>query len=425
MYQSKLFTKTIREAPRDEQSINAILLERAGFIHKEMAGVYSFLPLGLRVLRKIEAIIREEMNKIAGQEISMTVLQPKRLWEETGRWSGQLGREVMYKTGHGKGEVGLGPTHEEMLTSIIKGYVQSAEDLPLYVYQIQTKFRKEPRARSGILRGREFGMKDLYSFDKSLENFKKYYQKVKKSYLTIFKECGLEAIITEASGAGFTKEYTHEFQVLADSGEDEIIYCPSHDFSQNKEIAKVKAGDQCPVCGRKLKKGKSIEVGNIFPLGTKYSEALKAFFKNKDGQEKPIIMGCYGIGTSRLLGTVVEIHHDKNGIIWPLSVAPFQVHLLALDLTKERVATKVAQVAEEIYQNLKKEGIEVLYDDRQNKSAGEKFVDADLIGVPWRLVVSERTLSQDSLEIKERSREDKEIVNIKQAVKHLKEKIKT
>lgn len=424
MYQSKLFTKTIREAPRDEKSTNAVFLIRGGFIHKEMAGAYSMLPLGLRVLKKIESIIREEMNKISGQEISMTVLQPKALWEQTGRWSGTLGREVMYKTKQGHSAVGLGPTHEEMLTNIIKQYVQSFEDLPLYVYQIQTKFRKEPRARSGILRGREFGMKDLYSFDKSLEDFKAYYEKAKKSYFNIFNACGLEAIITEASGAGFTKAYTHEFQVLAESGEDEIIYCPQKHFSQNKEIAKLKAGDRCPVCGARLKKGSSIEVGNIFPLGTKYSEAMQAFFKDKDGKEKPIIMGCYGIGTSRLMGSIVEIHHDQQGIIWPLSVAPFQVHLLALGLTKQEIAGQVRKQADQVYQDLKKAGIEVLYDDRADKSAGEKFVDADLIGIPWRLVVSEKSLKQNSLGIKERGGEKETLVNIDQAIKRLKEKIK-
>jgi prolyl-tRNA synthetase len=353
----------------------------------------------------------------------MTVLQPRELWEKTGRWSGKLGREVMYKTKQGKSEVGLGPTHEEMLTNIIKSYVQSFEDLPLYIYQIQTKFRKEPRARSGILRGRDFGMKDLYSFDKSLADFKKYYQKVKESYLKIFQQCGLKAIVTEASGAGFTKDYTHEFQVLAENGEDEIIYCPRHHFSQNKEIAKLKEGDKCPICGTQLKRFHSIEVGNIFPLGTKYSEAMKAFFRDKDGKEKPIIMGCYGIGTSRLMGSVVEIHHDEKGIVWPLSVAPFEVHLLALGLGKKETGKKIKKTAEKIYQELKKRGIEVLYDDREEKSAGEKFADADLIGIPWRLVVSEKTLAGNSLEIKERGKEKKRLMKMKQAIKYLNEEI--
>jgi prolyl-tRNA synthetase len=419
MRQSTLFTKTIKEKPRDEKSINAIFLERAGFIHKEMAGAYSILPLGLKVIRNIESLIRKEMKQLFAQEVSMTVLQPKEIWEKTGRWSGKLGQEVMYKTKQGRSEVGLGPTHEEMLTNIIKRYVHSFENLPLYVYQIQTKFRKEPRARSGILRGREFGMKDLYSFDRSFADFKKYYQKVKGSYLKIFEGCGLEAIITEASGAGFTKDYTHEFQVIAESGEDEIIYCPNHHFSQNKEVAKLKEGDDCPVCGEKLKKANSIEVGNIFPLGTTYSKAMKAFFKDKDGKEKPIIMGCYGIGTSRLMGTIVEVHHDEKGIIWPSRIAPFQIHFLALSSDKGRVK----KAAERTYQDLKKSGMEILYDDREGKSAGEKFADADLIGIPWRLVISEKTLAQDSIEIKKRGKEKKDLIKIEQVITYLKEKI--
>src|SRR4030043_1239858 len=256
MRQSELFTKTIKEAPKDEKSINAQLLFRAGFVHKEMAGVYTFLPLGNRVLKNIENIIREEMNKIGGQEILMPVLQPKYLWEKTDRWSKGVGK-VMYKTKDDSGkEFGLGPTHEEILTNIASKYIKSYSDLPAYIYQIQTKFRKEPRARSGLLRGREFGMKDLYSFHSSEEDFKNYYEIVKKAYFKIFKRCELSAIITEASGAGFTKEYTHEFQVLAKDGEENIVYCPKGNFSQNKEIAKFKTGDSCPKCKEILNEGK-------------------------------------------------------------------------------------------------------------------------------------------------------------------------
>lgn len=412
MKQSQLFTKTIKEKPKEEKSINAILLQRAGFIYKEMAGVYSFLPLGLRVLRKIENIIREEMESISGQEVFLSVLQPKELWQKTDRWSKGIGKNVMYKC-KGNGEVGLGPTHEEMLTDIVKNYVKSYEDLPLYVFQIQTKFRKELRARSGLLRGREFGMKDLYSFHTSEKDFKDYYEKVKKAYLRIFKRCGLKVILTEASGAGFTKEFTHEFQILSKGGEDRIIFCPqfaSH-FAQNKEISKLKSGNKCPVCKKVLKEAKTIEAANIFPLGTKYSEAMGAFFQDKDGQKKPIVMGCYGLGISRLIGALVEVFHDKKGIIWPEEIAPFQAHLIFLPAKK---ITSLKKRAEKIYFNLQKAGIDILYDDREDKSAGEKLVEADLIGIPWRIIISEKTLQKDSVEIKKRDKEKTKLVKMKE-----------
>ena len=463
MRQSKLFTKTKKQVPKNEKSTNAILLERAGFIYKEMAGVYSFLPLGLRVIKKIEEIVREEMDKISGQEVLMTILQPKKLWQETDRWSEGIGKSVMYKC-QGDGKVGLGPTHEEMLTDIIRNYIQSFEDLPVYIYQIQTKFRREPRARSGLLRGREFDMKDLYSFHSSESDFKKYYEKVKKAYFKIFKRCGLKPIITEASGAGFTKEHTHEFQVLAENGEDKIVYCPKLHFSRNKEISKFKRGDKCPVvdelrssspfanarvvdelrsssrrrngrrnlflrssspfanarvCKETLKEAKSIEVGNIFPLGTKYSEAMKAFFTDKDGKRKPIIMGCYGIGISRVMGAVVEIHHDQKGIIWPSQVSPFEIHLIPLGSSEKRISRKIRQTGEKLYNHLKNSGIELLYDDREDKSPGEKFADADLIGIPTRIVISERTLMKNSVEIKRRAEKRVKLIKIKEIRKYV------
>jgi len=414
MKQSQLFTKTLREAPKDEKSVNARFLIRAGFIYKEMSGAYTFLPLGLRVLEKIENIIKEEMDDIGGQRILMTVLQPKNLWEETGRWSKEIG-EVMYKCKEDDKEVGLGPTHEEMLTDIIRHYVKSYEDLPLYVYQIQTKFRKEPRAKSGLLRGREFQMKDLYSFHSSSEDFRKYYQKATLAYFEIFKRCGLEAIMTEASGEGFTKEYTHEFQVLSRDGEDTIIFCPEKDFSQNKEVARLKAGDKCPHCKNILREGKSIEAGNIFPLGTKYSQSMNAFFVDKDGKKKSIIMGCYGIGISRVMGAIVEIHNDKDGIIWPKEVSPFDAHLIQIEDSQ-----RVKKAADKLYQDLQKGGVEVLYDDRTDKTAGEKFADADLIGIPIRLVVSERTIKQNCAELKKRNEEKTKLVKLDSVKEHVK-----
>ncbi len=411
MKQSQLFTKTQKDKPKGEESINAILLQRAGFIFKEMAGVYSFLPLGLRVLNKLSDIVREEMNKTGAQEVLMSVLQPKALWQKTGRWDEGIGKEVMYKCKDGI-EVGLGPTHEEMLTDIIKNYVSSYEDLPSAIYQIQTKFRKEPRAKSGLLRGREFLMKDLYSFHASEKDFKNYYEKVKQAYLNVFKRCGLKAIVTEASGGDFSKEFSHEFQVLAQTGEDNIIYCPKGNFAQNVEVAKVKAGDNCPNCSAKLESAKSIEAGNIFTLGTKYSKALGALFTDQQGKRQPIIMGCYGLGISRLMGTIAEVLHDEQGIIWPLETAPFQVHLIALHKTEKQ--------ADKIYQEMVDSGIEVLYDDRENKSAGQKFAEADLLGIPIRMVVSEKTLEEQSVEVKKRGEEKTELVKIEKVNEILK-----
>ena len=418
MLQSKLFTKTIKDNPKDEISANSQLLTRAGFIYKEMAGVYSYLPLGILVLRKIENIIREEMNKIGGQEILMSVFQPSRLWKETGRWDDREIGRIMYKCKEEEKEIGLGPTHEEMLTDIVRHYVKSYEDLPLYIYQVQTKFRKELRAKSGLLRGREFGMKDLYSFHVSKEDFNQYYKKAAKAYSEIFERCGLEALMTEASGAGFTKDYTHEFQVLAEGGEDTVVFCPSRHFSQNKEIAKLGAGQKCPLCKKILEEKGSIEVGNIFPLETKYSQAMAALFIDEEGQKKPIIMGCYGIGTTRLMGTIVEIHHDERGIIWPKEVAPFLVHLIKIEKSQS-----VKNFSEKIYKDLINSGIEVLYDDREKKTAGEKFAEADLMGAPYRIVVSERTLEKNCAEVKQRDRKDFELVKINSLQKFFKSKI--
>jgi prolyl-tRNA synthetase len=418
MRHSQLFTKTLKTAPKDEKSINAKLLIRGGFIYKEMAGVYTYLPLGLKVLKKIENIIREEMENIGGQEILMTVLQPKKIWEETGRFSKEIG-EVMYKCKEDSKEIGLGPTHEEMMTDIVRNYIKSYEDLPVYVYQIQTKFRKEPRARSGLLRGREFDMKDLYSFHASEEDFKRYYEKVKNSYLKVLKRCDLKAIITEASGAGFIKEFTHEFQVLAEGGEDTIVYCPKNHFSQNKEITKFKKGNKCPICQRALREGKSIEVGNIFPLGIKYSQAMKAFFVDKDSERKLMIMGCYGLGPSRTMGAIVEVHHDEKGIIWPKAVSPFDVHLLALSSSKKGREKKIKRNSEKLYRDLQKAGIEVLYDDR-DRSPGEKFVEADLIGIPLRIVISERTLAKGKVEIKKRSEKKTKLIKLSEVKKYVK-----
>ncbi len=395
MLQSQLFSKTLRTVPADEVAVNARLLTQAGFIDKQLAGVYSFLPLGYLTVKKIEQVIREEMNAIGAQELIMTALQPKELWKRTGRWV--TTEEVMFKIIEKDAEpsVGLAWTHEEAITEIAKRFINSYRDLPRAVYQFQTKFRNEPRAKSGIIRMREFVMKDLYSFHATREDLDTYYEQVKEAYLKIFQRCGLKALVVEASGGAFTKQYSHEFQVLSDAGEDNIVYCLSCNYAQNKEVSQVQAGDNCPLCGQaKIAQGKSVEVGNIFKLGTKFSEALELFYTNQVGERCPVIMASYGIGPGRVMGTIVEVHHDELGIIWPEEISPYRFHLLSLGEGDVQVKS------EQIYNNLSSAGWEVLYDDRK-ESPGIKLKDADLIGLPWRLVVSAKT--GDKLELKKRS----------------------
>lgn len=391
MKQSELFTKTIKENPKDEKSINAQLLIRAGFIDKLGAGIYSYLPLGLMVIENIKKIVREEMNKIGGQEILMPSLHPKENWEVTGRW----GVEEMYKI---KDEnLGLGWTHEEIITPLVKKY---ATAFPKYIYQIQTKFRNEPRAKSGILRCREFLMKDLYSFHTSEDDLNDYYEKVKEAYFKIYDRCGLKekTFLTVASGGEFSSSISHEFQTITESGEDDIYTCKNCGCSFNKEIFDSK----CDCGSTEFEEKKSIEVGNIFKLGEKYSKPF-----NMDN----IVMGCYGIGITRVMGAIVEVFNDDVGIIWPKEVAPFNVHLLGLDTD-----------ANEIYNDLQKNGIKVLYDDR-NKSAGEKLNDCDLIGIPIRIILSKKTLEKNCVEIKRRNEDKLELVEIKKLIEFIKNEL--
>ena len=401
MRQSKLFTKVSRENPKGEQSFNSQLLVRAGFVDKLAAGIYSYLPLGLIVLKKIENIIREEIRSIGGQEVLLPALHPKENWLETNRWR----TPEMFKLKNQSGkDFGLGWTHEEVITPLIRNFVHSYRDLPLYVYQIQDKFRDELRVKSGLLRGAEFIMKDLYSFHVAEKDLDSFYEKVKTIYFKIFQRCGLgkDTFLTLAGGGTFSK-YSHEFQTVTPNGEDDIYICSKCRSAVNREI--IKEHPFCPQCrGKKLEHRKSIEVGNIFKLYDKYSKAFNFRVKDKDGQEKNVLMGCYGIGLSRLMGAVVEVHHDKNGIVWPKEVAPRQIHLLDLGQKKE---------SEKIYRHLQKQGVEVLYDDRQNKTAGEKFAEADLVGLPLRLVVSKRTVQENSLEVKKRSEQKTRLCSIK------------
>lgn len=407
MKQSRFFYKTLKETPKDEEAINARLLVRGGFVDKLMAGVYNFLPLGLRVLNKIENIIREEMNAVGGQEILMPALHPREIWDKTRRWE----MEVLFRLkGAGDKDLALGPTHEETVTPLVQKKVKSYKDLPVAVYQIQTKFRNEPRSKSGLLRGREFRMKDLYSFHVSEADLDQYYKQVEKAYEKIWQRLGLGALTikTYASGDVFSK-YSHEYQTLCATGEDTIYVCEQCQVAVNKELIQEQA--VCPECGnKKLVEHKAIEVGNIFKLQTKFSKAFNFKFKDEQGKEQLVSMGCYGIGPSRIMGTVVEVFHDQRGIIWPMSVAPFQVHLINLKTTN--------QPADKIYANLVKKGIDVLYDDRLTVSAGEKFTEADLIGIPHRLVISEKTGRQ--IEYKQRASQTIKLIDEKDIVKMLK-----
>lgn len=396
MRQSTLFTKTRKEAPADEVAKNAKLLIQAGFIDKLQSGVYSYLPLGLRVFKKIEQIIREEMNDAGGQEILMPSLHPKENWQTTGRWDTM---NDLYKVSDSSGrENALGATHEEIVVPLVKQFVSSYRDLPLSVYQFQNKFRMELRAKSGILRGREFIMKDMYSFHTNEADLKEYYERMKKSYARVFERVGIgeKTYFTFAGGGSFSK-YSHEFQTITPAGEDTIYVCDICRIAINKEIIE----DQnytCPLCGNKnLRTETAVEVGNIFELKTRYSAPFNLSYKDEKGKDQTVIMGCYGIGLGRVLGTVVEAYSDDKGLVWPRAITPFDVHLVEISSANKRVNEE----AEKLYHELIEKEVDVLWDDR-NLRAGEKFADSDLIGISLRIVVSEKTLTESKFEIKER-----------------------
>lgn len=397
MLQSKLFTKTRRDAPKDEVSKNAQLLIKAGFIHKEMAGVYSYLPLGLRVMNKICDIIRDEMNKVGGQELFLTTLQEKTNWEKTNRWSDEV-VDIWFKTKlKNDTELGLGFTHEEPITAMIKGHIGSYRDLPVYAYQIQTKFRNEARAKSGIMRGREFLMKDLYSFSRDEKEHNDFYELMKTVYKNVFDRVGVgdKTYITFASGGVFCK-YSHEFQTISPVGEDVIFVDKKKGVAINKEVLSPEVLKELGIKEKDLSPEKAIEVGNIFSLGTRFSKSLGLKYLNEKGEENDVVMGSYGIGPGRLMGTVVEVFADDKGIVWPKSIAPFNVHLVSLGDSEE-----VKKTANNLYKKMQNAQVEVLFDDRDAR-AGEKFADSDLIGIPTRIVVSEKTLKERKFEIKER-----------------------
>jgi prolyl-tRNA synthetase len=399
MRQSQLFTKTRREAPKDEVSKNAQLLLRAGYIYKEMAGAYVFLPLGLKVFNNVMQLIREEMNAIGGQELLMTSLQDKAVWEKTDRWNDDV-VDNWFKTKLKTGvEVGLGFTHEEPLTNLMREYISSFRDLPFSAYQFQTKFRNETRAKSGIMRGREFVMKDLYSFSRSQEEHDEFYEKAKQAYVRVFERAGLGEVtyVTFASGGTFSK-YSHEFQTITDAGEDVIYIDKEKNIAINKEVYNDEVLKDLGVDKSKVIEAKAVEVGNIFGLGTKFSDAFDLNYLDEKGEKQRVVMGSYGIGPARLMGTVVEVLSDEKGIVWPISIAPFRYHLVSLAPEDE----EVKKLGEEIYYALTEKGINVLYDDRVGPSAGEKFNDSDLLGVPTRIVVSKKVIEKGMLEVKDR-----------------------
>lgn len=410
---SQLFTKTLKNVPAEEAAINSQYLIRGGFVYKEMAGVYSYLPLGLRVIKKIEDIIREEMNKIGGIEMKTSVLQNKEVWEKSNRWSDEVVDNWFKTELKNGGEAGLSFTNEEAYSNILKQYVSSYRDLPIYLYDFKEIFRNETRSKSGILRGREFYWKAMYSFSKNDTEHINFYGRAAEAYKNIFNRLGIgnKTYLTLSSGGTFS-EFSHEFQTLCDAGED-TIYISKRDFGKGLEMEEGHAALTPRAFNKEIwtdelekdlqSKGgftpeKAIEVGNIFTLGTRFSEPFNLNFVDEDGSKSLVFMGSYGIGLSRLMGTVVEVSHDDKGMIWPEAIAPFKVHLISLNAD-----------GEEVYKNLKNQGIEVLYDDREDKSAGEKFADADLIGIPWRLVVSGK-MGADEIEIKKRTEAKPQVI---------------
>jgi prolyl-tRNA synthetase len=414
MRYSHLFSKVKKDPPADETSKGARLLVQAGYVQKELAGAYAYLPLGRRVLDKITEIIREEMENIGGQEVLLSALQNPEPWKETNRWSDEA-IDVWFKTNLKNGtEIGLGTTHEEPLTMLMKQHIFSYKDLPRYVFQFQTKFRNELRARSGILRTREFIMKDLYSFSKDHPSHEEFYEKAKQAYFNIFERVGLgdHTFITFASGGAFSK-YSHEFQTLCAVGEDTIYLDREKGLAVNQEVLTEQVLSDLGLKRDSLEELNAIEVGNIFSLGTRYSESLNLTYTDENGKEIPVVMGCYGMSPGRSMGTVAEIYADEKGLVWPKSIAPFQVHLLSLNAEEPQVKER----AENVYKKLKNNGIEVLFDDREGVSAGEKLQTADLLGIPYRVIVSKKT--GDLVELKQRTSDETHLNTIDKIISQI------
>jgi prolyl-tRNA synthetase len=413
MRQTQLFTRTKRENPSDETSKNAQLLIRGGYIYKEMAGAYAWLPLGLRVINKIKKIVGEEMEAIGSQEIIMTALQNKEIWEKTGRWDDEK-VDIWFKSVLKNGtEVGLGWSHEEPIIEMMKSYITSYQDLPKYVHQFQTKLRNEVRAKSGVMRGREFGMKDMYSFCTTEEAHMDFYKKSTEAYLRVYQRMGLGDItyVTSASGGAFTDNFSHEFQTICEAGEDVIYVHKKDNYAVNEEIFNDETVAKLGAQKEDFEMKKAAEVGNIFTFGTEKCEQMGLAFTDAEGKKQPVYLGSYGVGITRLVGVIAEIFSDDKGIIWPASIAPFAVHLIALgeDMVE----------AEKVYTELVGAGVEVLFDDRTGVMAGEKFADADLLGMPLRIVVSKRSLENGGAEIKKRNESESSIMSLNEIVAHV------
>ena len=405
---SRLVSTPEKQAPANADTINHKLLVQAGFVRQLMAGVYTYLPLGLRVLRKLENIIREEMDKIGGEEILMPMLHPADIWKTSGGWDKV---DILFKLKSRTGkDYALGQSQEEVVTPTMREFIKSYRDLPRAPYHIQWKFRDELRSKSGILRGREFLMKDMYSFHLDQSDFDRFYEIAKKAYIKIFERMGLTAKVTEASGGAFTEKVSYEFEVLTDAGEANILYCDKCDFCVNvDDIQKYKDGDKCPRCNEDtLKPAKAAEVGNVFDLGQKYSKAFELKVANENGELEYPIMGSYGIGITRTMGVIVEKYHDEKGIMWPTEVAPFTVYLADL---------KQADKAQEIYNKLSLAGIETIWDDR-DISMGQKFADADLIGCPFRVLISQKSIEAGGVEVKMRKSSETEIMSLEKFLEY-------
>jgi prolyl-tRNA synthetase len=412
MRASQLFTKTAKAFNDNETSKNARLLTRAGFIDKQMAGVYAYLPMGKLVLDNIIQIIREEMNAAGGNEISMTALQPKDLWQKSGRWDDRI-LDVWFKTKLLSGsEIGLATTHEEPLTKLMRRFISSYQDLPAYPFQFQVKFRNELRVKSGLLRGREFWMKDLYSFSRSQAEHQAFYAKMITAYQKVFDRLGIGDITykTFASGGSFS-QYGDEFQTISEVGEDVIYVHQAKKIAINQEVLTPQILTDLGVTRKELVKQRAVEVGNIFNLGTKYSQPLELNFTDQTGQLKPVIMGSYGMGPSRIMGLLAELFSDNKGLVWPPAVTPFTVYLAQLGKAGAVVAS-----SRKLYENLEKAAIKVFWDDRDER-AGVKFADADLTGMPFRVVVSDKTVLSHKFEVKQRLADTTRIMSLDELLK--------
>ncbi len=415
MRQTQLFTKTRKEAPSDETSKNAQLLIKAGFINKELAGVYSYLPLGLTVIQKIKNIVNEEMRKLGSSEILMSTIQGKEIWETTNRWD-DAQVDVWFKSKLKNGnDIGFGWSHEEPITNMMKSHINSYNDLPVFVHQFQNKLRNEVRAKSGIMRCREFIMKDMYSYATSEQDHMDFYNKTTTAYLNVFNHVGLGAItyVTSASGGLFTDKFSHEFQTICDAGEDVIYVSKDNKVALNEEIFNDETVSKLNYKKEDFEQKKAAEVGNIFTFGTKKCEELGLFYHDKEGVKQPVFLGSYGIGVTRLMGVLAEVFSDDKGLVWPKEVSPFQIHLVRLGVNENTIKS-----ADDLYEKLKKSGVEVLYDDRDLRP-GEKFADSDLIGIPVRFVVSDKTVEQEKIEFKRRTESESQLLSIDEALKML------